>query len=79
MTYFEVGHGALAQLLWADAKDRKMPGVYAHKIESEISQHKEQKWQVQINSPGVDMHWPFLLQLPFLHIQVNGKKLIKEA
>lgn len=56
-----------------------MRGVYVYRIESEISQHKEQKWEVQTNSPGIDLHLPPLLQLPFLHIQVNGKKLIKEA
>lgn len=52
MTSFEVWLGALAQLLWADAKDHKMPGLHTHRIELEISQDKGQKQPLQINSSG---------------------------
>lgn len=49
---FEVWHGALVRLVWEGAKDRKMPGVHKHRIESEVSQDKGQKQHVHINSPG---------------------------
>lgn len=52
METFDVWHEALTWLLWTDAKDHKMPGVHIHKIESEISRDKGQKWQGQISSPG---------------------------
>ena len=39
-------------LLWADAKDHKMPGGPMHKLELEISLDKAQKQHARISSPG---------------------------